>query len=118
MKRLAILGSTGSIGTNALAVVAQHPGEFTIVGLAAGRQVEVLARQVRQCRPARVSVQDEDTAARLRELLGEQEAPDPDHAQRPGGGQRLYLYSVEDHTQGGKFHVGKFLVVKSDRESR
>ena len=30
----------------------------------------------------------------------------------------LYLYSVEDHTQGGKFHVGKFLVVKSDRESR
>ena len=30
----------------------------------------------------------------------------------------LYLYSVEDHTQGGKYHVGKFLVVKSDRESR
>ena len=30
----------------------------------------------------------------------------------------LYLYSVEDHTQGGKFHVGKFLVIKSDRESR
>jgi len=30
----------------------------------------------------------------------------------------LYLYSVEDHTQDGKFHVGKFLVIKSDRESR
>jgi hypothetical protein len=30
----------------------------------------------------------------------------------------LYLYSVEDHAQGGRFHVGKFLVVKSDRESR
>lgn len=69
MKRLAILGSTGSIGQNALAVVAEHPQEFQVVGLAAGKNVAVLAEQVRQYRPALVSVQDESVAGRLRERL-------------------------------------------------
>jgi len=44
-KRVAILGSTGSIGTQALDVIAHHPGEFTVVGLAAGRNVELLREQ-------------------------------------------------------------------------
>ena len=69
MKRLAILGSTGSIGQNALAVVAEHPEEFQVVSLAAGRNVEVLARQISDFGPACVSVQDEAAARRLKELL-------------------------------------------------
>ncbi len=69
MKRLAILGSTGSIGQNALAVAAAHPAEFAVVGLAAGRNLEVLARQIEQFRPARVSVLDEALAAQLKEML-------------------------------------------------
>jgi len=69
VKNLAILGSTGSIGRSTLAVVAEHPREFTVAGLAAGRNVELLAEQIRQFRPARVSVQDGEAAARLRELL-------------------------------------------------
>ncbi len=69
MKRLAILGSTGSIGRSTLAVVAEHPGEFTVVGLAAGKNVKVLAEQIKQFHPALVSVQDEKVAGRLRELL-------------------------------------------------
>jgi 1-deoxy-D-xylulose-5-phosphate reductoisomerase len=47
-KRVAILGSTGSIGTQALDVIAQHPQEFAVVGLAAGRNVDLLERQARQ----------------------------------------------------------------------
>jgi 1-deoxy-D-xylulose-5-phosphate reductoisomerase len=46
-KRVAILGSTGSIGTQALDVIASHPDEFQVVGLAAGRNVDLLARQAR-----------------------------------------------------------------------
>jgi 1-deoxy-D-xylulose-5-phosphate reductoisomerase len=44
-KRVAILGSTGSIGTQALDVIAGHPDDFRVVGLAAGRNVELLAQQ-------------------------------------------------------------------------
>ncbi len=69
MKRLSILGSTGSIGRSTLAVVAEHPDKFAVVGLAAGKNVELLAEQVARFRPALVSVQDEAGAARLRELV-------------------------------------------------
>jgi len=47
-KRVAILGSTGSIGTQALDVIGQHPEEFAVVGLAAGRNVELLERQAQR----------------------------------------------------------------------
>lgn len=52
MIRLAILGSTGSIGRQALDVVRQHPGRFRVVALGAGRNVDLLARQVAEFRPA------------------------------------------------------------------
>ena len=48
MKRLAILGSTGSIGQQTLDVVRAFPGEFQVVGLAAGNNVELLAQQARE----------------------------------------------------------------------
>ncbi|MGA9755905.1 MAG: 1-deoxy-D-xylulose-5-phosphate reductoisomerase [Desulfobaccales bacterium] len=76
MKSLAILGSTGSIGQSTLAVVAEHPDEFTVAGLAAGQNVKVLADQIRQFRPARVSVQSEAVAAHLRELVPADAAPE------------------------------------------
>ncbi len=69
MKYLAILGSTGSIGQSTLAVVAEHPGEFAVTGLAAGRNVELLAQQIKEFQPLRVSVQDKETAERLKLLL-------------------------------------------------
>ena len=72
MKRLAILGSTGSIGQNALAVVAEHPREFEVVGLAAGRNIPVLAEQVKTVRPRLVSVQDEAGARALKACLNGQ----------------------------------------------
>lgn len=56
MKALSLLGSTGSIGTNVLAVVRQFPEHFRIVGLSAGRSVELLAEQVREFQPECVAV--------------------------------------------------------------
>jgi 1-deoxy-D-xylulose-5-phosphate reductoisomerase len=69
LKRLAVLGSTGSIGRNVLDVVRQFPDKFQIVGLAAGRNLALLAEQVRSFRPALVSVQDENLVGELANLL-------------------------------------------------
>ncbi len=55
MKRVAILGSTGSIGRQALDVIARHPERFRVVGLAAGKNVALLAEQVAQFAPKFVS---------------------------------------------------------------
>ena len=70
MKRIAILGSTGSIGVSALDVVRCFPEEFEVVGLAAGRNMERLAEQIRAHRPRLVSVAGAEEAAKLQELLG------------------------------------------------
>jgi 1-deoxy-D-xylulose 5-phosphate reductoisomerase len=69
MKGLAILGSTGSIGTNVLRVVDAFPGRFEVVGLAAGRNVERLAEQVARYRPKLVSVEDPAALERLSRLV-------------------------------------------------
>jgi len=68
MKGLSILGSTGSIGTNVLRVVDAFPDRFSVVGLAAGGNVEVLAEQVARYRPKVVSVADEGAKERLSRL--------------------------------------------------
>jgi 1-deoxy-D-xylulose-5-phosphate reductoisomerase len=66
LKRLAILGSTGSIGTATLEVAALFPEKFSVVALAAGRNVERLAEQIRTWRPRLVAVAEETDAALLR----------------------------------------------------
>ncbi|HTP27681.1 MAG TPA: 1-deoxy-D-xylulose-5-phosphate reductoisomerase [Anaeromyxobacteraceae bacterium] len=70
MKRLAILGSTGSIGAQALDVVERTPGSFQVVALAAHTNVEKMAEQVRRFRPRFVALADPAAARRLRDLLG------------------------------------------------
>jgi 1-deoxy-D-xylulose-5-phosphate reductoisomerase len=69
LKKLAVLGSTGSIGRNVLDIVRQFPEKFRIVGLAAGRNLPLLAEQIRDFRPTMVSVQDRDLAAELATFL-------------------------------------------------
>lgn len=76
MKRIALLGSTGSIGTSTLDVVEQHPESFSVVALAAGTNVELLAEQVKKFRPQLVSVSTEEAAYALRELLGSEGKPE------------------------------------------
>ena len=65
MKRIAILGSTGSIGRSALAVVAAHRDRLRVVGLAAGGNVDRFAAQVAAVGPAIVSLADRDALDRL-----------------------------------------------------
>ena len=71
MKNISILGSTGSIGRQALEVIAAHPGRFRVVGLAARGNVGLLAEQARRFHPRLVAVADPDAHAELRrELAG------------------------------------------------
>ena len=69
MKRVSILGSTGSIGRAALDVVAAFPDRFRVVALAAGRSLDRLAQQVARYEPDFVSIEREEDVARLRTLL-------------------------------------------------
>ncbi len=69
MKRLALLGSTGSIGVTTLNLVARFPDRFRIEALAAGKNVERLVEQVRQFEPRIVAVADDDGARALRAAL-------------------------------------------------
>jgi len=64
-KRITILGSTGSIGRQALAVIAGFPERFQVAGLAAGKNLALLKEQARRFRPEMVSILD---PARAREL--------------------------------------------------
>ena len=66
VKRLAILGSTGSIGASTLAVVDRHPDRFEIVALSADRQVERLFEQCLRYRPRFAAMADEACAGQLR----------------------------------------------------
>lgn len=71
MKRLVILGSTGSIGRQALEVVEAFPGEFEVVGLAAGgRRVDLFVAQLRRWRPAVAAVMSSEAAARAAAAAG------------------------------------------------
>jgi 1-deoxy-D-xylulose-5-phosphate reductoisomerase len=70
MKRIAILGSTGSIGTQTLDVIANHPDRFEVVGLAAGWNTGLILEQIRRFRPRIVSVADEAAARELKDQAG------------------------------------------------
>jgi 1-deoxy-D-xylulose-5-phosphate reductoisomerase len=70
MRALAILGSTGSIGTQALDVVRRNADRFRVVGLGAGSSHELLVGQIREFRPPLVAISDEAAAEQLKGHLG------------------------------------------------
>ncbi|MBP0002170.1 MAG: 1-deoxy-D-xylulose-5-phosphate reductoisomerase [Cyanobacteria bacterium SBC] len=71
MKAITLLGSTGSIGTQTLDIVAQYPNRFRLVGIAAGNNVELLAQQVRQFKPEIVAIRNTQKFDRLKEALAD-----------------------------------------------
>nr|WP_199300531.1 1-deoxy-D-xylulose-5-phosphate reductoisomerase [Coleofasciculus sp. FACHB-542] len=71
VKAITLLGSTGSIGTQTLDIVAQNPEKFRIVGLAAGRNVPMLAAQIRQFRPEIAAICQEDKLSELKEAIAD-----------------------------------------------
>ncbi len=69
MKRLAILGSTGSIGVNTLDIIRQFPERFEVVSLSAGLNTRLLRQQILQFRPKIVSVLNRELAEALKGTL-------------------------------------------------
>jgi len=85
---LAVLGSTGSIGVQALEVAERQPERVRVIGLAAGRSLETLAGQARRWRPAALALEEApDPAAARRELMAA--APGACLEIGPGAGARL-----------------------------
>jgi 1-deoxy-D-xylulose-5-phosphate reductoisomerase len=71
IQHITILGSTGSIGTSTLDVVARHPGKFKIVALTAYSQVDLLFRQCQQFKPGFAVLLDDAAAMQLRQRVRE-----------------------------------------------
>lgn len=71
MKRLTVLGSTGSIGTNTLSVVRQNPEKFQVLALVAGKNVAEMAKQCLEFNPKYAAMADELSAKALRTILSE-----------------------------------------------
>lgn len=69
MMRIALLGSTGSIGNSTLDIVRRFPDRYRICGLSAGSNIEALAAQVREFGPRLVALSNGGAAGRLRELV-------------------------------------------------
>lgn len=69
MKKVVILGSTGSIGTSALDFIKNRSDDFEVIGLAEGHDVKLLAEQIQIFRPKLVSVRDRESSESLKNLL-------------------------------------------------
>jgi len=69
-KKIVILGSTGSIGRNVLKIAAGFPEYFSVIGLTAGWNIDLLRQQINAFSPQVVSVAEENAAIKLKTLLG------------------------------------------------
>lgn len=70
MRTIALLGSTGSIGVSTLALVREFPERFKVHGMVAGRNMPLLAKQIKEFAPPLVAIEREEDIALLRKLLG------------------------------------------------
>lgn len=77
MKNVVILGSTGSIGKNALRVVREMPGEFNVVGLAVQTSADALIEQAHEFRPQMVAAFDAEAAKKLKGKVGRARVLEP-----------------------------------------
>ena len=68
MKRVAILGSSGSIGVTTLRVIKQYPGEFKLEALAVNKNIESLKRQAVEFKPGKIAVGDEEAGKKINKI--------------------------------------------------
>ena len=73
MKNLCVLGATGSIGTQTLEIVRENPEDFHIVALTAGKNIELLYRQIIEFNPQYACLWEEEDAKQLREMLSDKD---------------------------------------------
>ena len=72
-QRLAILGSTGSIGTQTLDIVSQNPDELSVVALSCGKNIDLFEKQIRKYKPKFVAIGTEELATDLKQRLSDME---------------------------------------------
>jgi 1-deoxy-D-xylulose-5-phosphate reductoisomerase len=70
MKRIAVLGSTGSIGRSTLDVIAEHPEKFSVFALSANSSIDLIEEQIQRFHPKFVAIVDEGNASELQKRLG------------------------------------------------
>jgi 1-deoxy-D-xylulose-5-phosphate reductoisomerase len=75
VKAITILGSTGSIGTQTLDIVSQYPEQFRVVGLAAGRNLEILIPQIQQFQPEIVAIANPEQLPELKSAIADLPKP-------------------------------------------
>ena len=71
MKKISLLGSTGSIGTNVLDVIERNPEQFQILGMSAGNNVDLFAKQIRKFKPRVVALFDTKKIPTLKERIAD-----------------------------------------------
>ena len=76
MRNVSIIGSTGSIGTQTLSVIREHPDEFSVKALSCGRNISLLADEIREFHPEFVSVEREEELEALKKLLSDCPLPE------------------------------------------
>ena len=96
MRRIAILGSTGSIGRSTLSLVESYPDRFAVVSLAAGKNVDGACEQAKRWRPRLVSVANQESAAALRQKLEQAGLRDIEVASGPEGNVRVATHPQAD----------------------
>src|SRR6202034_1086984 len=98
MKRISILGSTGSIGRQTLNVIDSHPGSFEVVALAAGSNIAEITKQVLRHHPRLVSVGTPESAAQLCEALKSRggKSPLPEILSGPAGIERVATHPLAE----------------------
>jgi len=96
MKRISILGSTGSIGRSTLSVVESYPERFQVTALAAGRNLDLAFEQAKRWRPRLISVADETNAETLRMRLKKAGATATEVTHGPAGAVEVATHPKAD----------------------
>src|SRR5689334_4555814 len=96
MKRISILGSTGSIGRSTLSIVEAYPERFQVVTMAAGQNLEAAFEQAKRWKPRLISMANEPDAEALRERLATQGLTEIQVAHGPAGTVRVATHPEVD----------------------
>ena len=113
MKKITILGSTGSIGTQTLDVVRKNKDDFQVVALTAGSNVELLCEQIREFHPQMVAVKDEQKAQLLSDIVKQK---CPEFSGEIGYGMDAFIAAAVNALSAEIERAGLFLMVKTTRE--
>ena len=118
MKHIAVLGSTGSIGTQTLDVVRKHPDMMDVVALACGSKIELIEKQAREFCPELVAVYDEKAASDQLAISSEVYEGLKEQDLELAKQFRLYEPGVYVTNQGFKAYTDQLKYAKQSRETK